>query len=429
MKISAAFIALLSIQIASNAQQLDTTYFIPNESLSFEIYVPNEASLGQAIFFYDPNANGKGPVKNYRDLADKYSLSLIASNDSRNGPRSSNIDIMKKVLTYVKEQILANNARLYLSGFSGGARASTFHATERSDIAGVIGCGSGFIPNFDMNAIRYAYVGMVGNADMNYLEMINNEQLLSEAKVNNTLIEFQAGHQWPPAKHFGVALSWLLTTDRTSYKSFYSHFSDSLSANQLMIPLQRVNQRLESSNIGPYVTVDVNSKAFKKQQRGNERVYESEVTKQKEILNGLSAIRMVHFGGDSTGYKPFEWWTSLNHQLNRSVKKEDVKGLSSRRIQGFLRANTFEKGAFSIQTNVDLAEKYFHLFNLASNESWWSLYWLSKCKVAKGDWKAFEKYLKLSAEKGLPNFEFVKKDPAFSHQNAQEIIEKVQSNL
>ena len=101
-----------------------------------------------------------------------------------------------------------------LAGFSGGSRFAMAFAVKEKRISGVIGCGAG-LPN-DRNYLPqvnsdFLYYGLVGNRDMNYLEMHDLPVFFSnQTRVISYLRTFSGGHQWPGSDLITEAVEWLV---------------------------------------------------------------------------------------------------------------------------------------------------------------------------------------------------------------------------
>lgn len=79
-------------------------------------------------------------------------------------------------------------------------------AQNRSDIAGVIGCGAGFQPRPGQ---AWPYYGLVGTEDFNLIEFQQLDQALAPFQVAHHIETFAGGHAWPEAGEVDAALDWL----------------------------------------------------------------------------------------------------------------------------------------------------------------------------------------------------------------------------
>ncbi len=101
---------------------------------------------------------------------------------------------------------------LYTAGFSGGSRIASAIAFSNSSIDGMIGCSAGLIQSFGIEpekGMELDYVGMVGNQDMNYLEMLSLGERLDQLDIENTIFVYEGGHSWPHDTLIVEAANWL----------------------------------------------------------------------------------------------------------------------------------------------------------------------------------------------------------------------------
>ena len=117
-------------------------------SQSYAIYLPsayNVANKYPAIFFFDPHAKGNLPLTKYKALAEKYSYILIGSNDSKNGLDWNIITtIIQNLFNSTLGTYSIDAGKIYMGGFSGGARVAGVMGALNPDIKGIIGCSASF---------------------------------------------------------------------------------------------------------------------------------------------------------------------------------------------------------------------------------------------------------------------------------------------
>ena len=89
-------------------------------------------------------ARGAVPVARFKDAAEKYGYIVVGSNNSRNGPQPLS-EIVSDLWADTHARFSIDDQRVYLAGFSGGARVAISVAFWLKDrVAGVIACGGGF---------------------------------------------------------------------------------------------------------------------------------------------------------------------------------------------------------------------------------------------------------------------------------------------
>lgn len=181
---------------------------------SFALYLPSSFSenrLNPIVFIYEPMGRGAIGIPPFLSAAEKYGLILVCSNNSRNGPYEHNFAVANNLFSHVFSHFNIKDDEIYASGFSGGSRLASAIASLTNRFAGVVGCGAGFsgLQEQMPSAQNYAYVGLCGDRDMNYIEMLTDKDYLGQIKFNSTLITFSGGHNWPPQEQLLRAFDWL----------------------------------------------------------------------------------------------------------------------------------------------------------------------------------------------------------------------------
>ncbi len=181
-------------------------------SLSFALYLPSSYSSGKKyplLVFFDPHGAGAFPLGKYRSLASRYGFILAGSNNSKNGlPWDVTGSIADKLMNDLKSRISVDEKRIYLAGFSGGARVAGLAAMTREDVAGMIGCSAG-LPADKKITRKFLYIGIAGDGDFNLNEMNMVKYSLDRMGFANALMVAEGGHRWPGEKDMEEAFLWL----------------------------------------------------------------------------------------------------------------------------------------------------------------------------------------------------------------------------
>ena len=181
---------------------------------SYAVYLPSRYSRDRQwplLVALDPRARGALPVQRFADAAEQYGYIVVGSNNSRNASLKSSDESLRAILADVPSRFSVDPARLYLAGFSGGARVAVLAAMGLDPrVAGVIGCGAGFPNGTSPGAsTRFAYAGVVGIDDFNFPEMKDLDRSLAKLGVPHRLEVFDGAHDWPPADACARAVGWL----------------------------------------------------------------------------------------------------------------------------------------------------------------------------------------------------------------------------
>ena len=181
-------------------------------NVSYALYLPQNYTPGlkyPLIIAFDPHASGSLPLEKYKELADKYGYILMGSNDSKNGQdmNTSGI-IIDGLFSETSGRYSIDSTRIYVMGFSGGARIASMIGLFDGGVAGVIGAGAGFINTDQQARFKPDYISFAGNSDFNMNELINLDKQLDQANFTHAFILFNGKHEWPPAEIMENAFIW-----------------------------------------------------------------------------------------------------------------------------------------------------------------------------------------------------------------------------
>jgi len=214
---------LLSLQVAASGlvavlqekgKVIDTIRCKANSKFSYALYLPanySEASKWPVIFVFDPAARGSLGVKGFVNAAAKYGYIIACSNNSKNQlPWNEISDAVNSMFTDVQQKFSIDDRRIYTSGFSGGSRVASMIALQNNIITGIIACGAGLPNDAGFDKIpSFSYFGIVGNRDMNYLEMYDLGKKLDSLGINSEIRVFEGGHDWPSPGLLQEAVEWM----------------------------------------------------------------------------------------------------------------------------------------------------------------------------------------------------------------------------
>jgi predicted esterase len=193
---------------------VDTLRCKSNPKFSYALYLPtnySEVVKWPVIFVFDPAARGKLGVSGFVQAAEKIGFIIVCSNNSRNQlPGDELSQAIDYLFQDVEDRFSIDIHRIYTSGFSGGSRVASMVALQNKIISGVIGCGAGFPgENNFRNIPSFSYIGLVGNRDMNYIEMCDLAKKMHGLGMNIELRIFDGGHSWPSSDLLLEAVEWM----------------------------------------------------------------------------------------------------------------------------------------------------------------------------------------------------------------------------
>ena len=179
---------------------------------SYALYLPSGYSADHKwplLLSSDSAARGSVPLELQRAAAEEMGYVLAASNNSRNGPGQSRFEATEATLNDVQARVSIDTRRVYLAGFSGGARFSSQIALACKCSAGVLLDGAGFSNGQSLATVApFPVFSAVGILDFNYSEMIPLQDALEKAGYPHWLRVFNGGHEWAPAEVMQEAMIW-----------------------------------------------------------------------------------------------------------------------------------------------------------------------------------------------------------------------------
>ncbi len=184
-------------------------------SQSFALYLPTTYTSEKTypiIFAFDAHGTGKLPLVKYKELAEQYGYIMVGSNNSKNGNSwEESQRIAELLFADVETRLSVNTKRIYVLGFSGGARVANGLTILNGAIAGAI-CNSAAAPAANSKTPRnnYTWLGIGGTEDFNLIEMLKYDRVdLAGHNVKHALITFDGKHEWCPKETMDEAFWWL----------------------------------------------------------------------------------------------------------------------------------------------------------------------------------------------------------------------------
>lgn len=278
---------------------------IPNTSDTYTAYLPQQYGIEKkwpVIMVFSPDGDGAVAVEKFKESADRYGYVIAAANGITNGSYQENLLKARSFYTEVIKRFSIDKNGIYLAGFSGGARLAMSIAVMSSQIKGVIACGASFsnVATYIPTENKFFYIGMVGDQDFNYNEMLQAMDYLEQKKFDANLLVFSGGHQWPPNHYIDKAVR--LATVKSINKnirpndqsSLHEFFEKELAFNQELIDdnlIYRAYNDMSVNAINYRFTIDKDSlKSLQKDIRKNK-----DYRKQRNAWNQARRIEVYKY--------------------------------------------------------------------------------------------------------------------------------------
>jgi hypothetical protein len=401
-----------------------------DSGLSYSMYLPKAYDTKKAfpvIYAFDPHKTGKLPVANYKELAEKYGYIIIGSNNLENGLSwDQSQAIANTLLGDTRKRLSINTNRIYLLGFSGGARIANALTMTNSTINGVICCGAAS-PAINTMEPRndYTFFGIAGNADFNYTEMKKYHLLdLAGRKLKHNFITFDGKHEWPPVETMEEAFLWL---ELNNMRRDSSAKKDSLITHNLNEESEKLGALIKGNKeyeayeqcrkvinyyeqLGDLSTFFAGYNMFKtkpgidKQLKKNEADLVKEEKLKQEYTNNLQTQEL-------------SWWQNEIASMNRQIRSEKNKNevLIKKRLLSYLSLVCYMQtnGALK-QNNLAAAEHFGKIYVLVDPENTEAHYLMAVINAKNENSMAAFHSLSQAIQHGFSDKKRIENDDAFS---------------
>lgn len=416
-------------------------------SQSYALYLPSTYSPEKnnpVIFAFDPHGTGNLPVATYKALAEKYKFILVGSNNSKNGTAWEDILKITTILfSDVQSRLNVNPQRIYLLGFSGGARIANGIARNNGSITGVICCGAAAPASGATNPrTNYFFMGITGNEDFNYTEIKKYDKVeLAGHSVKHALLEFDGKHEWPPLATMDQAFWWMELNEMRKNNGLKknAHIPDSvqlaLAQLKILLDQKRSMEAYEccrktinfydgltdlSTFFTTYKTLQTDQTIDAAMKR-EEQEWKQEEDIKKKYLQAVQS-------------NDYNWWlndiSSIHSKIKNGPKRE---GLIYKRVLSYLSLMMYlQTTQFMQQRNTAAAMYFSRLYLLVDPKNPEAYYLAAALNAYQGERSEALRYLSNAVDNGFENKTRLEKDSAFIHirtsEGFQKIIQRVNKN-
>jgi len=396
----------------------------PDES--YALYLPEGYLTGYTwptVLFFDPKGQGHKPLKLYKDLADDFGFILIGSNFSKNGkPMEQILKHINSLKHDLPAGIKIDPFRIFLIGFSGGARVAVAEAMVNSDVAGVVGCGAGFPQLPGGLEPSFNYMAMVGRQDFNYGEFAVLDKELSARGSNHLLIEFEGKHAWPNKKQMLEAFKWMTAYSYSQREAIDMTLMDSLYKSDAKQLLNIENSENLRSVVQFYKKMIVLYNGRAKIEIQKKRLemltissaYRAHEAELKTMLSEEMKLRNKY--AQQLSKKDNEWWnkevvnirTEIENQSNVMVKNSRQRLLAYLSIATFMHIDAALKKGLLQQ-----AHKLLYILKLVDPQNPDYYYLSAKLALKQGKKERATELLKEAVKYGFDDWETVNGEHVF----------------
>ena len=367
------------------------------------------------LIFFDSHGRGIDPLEKYQSLGDEFGLILIGSNTSKNGqqfPQSQ--QIYSQLLRDLKQKFSLAEDRIWLAGFSGGARVAATLAQRDAQIAGVLGCAAGFQPQQND---RFNYVGFVGMEDFNYQEMRHLDQTLDQTAMHHGLNYFDGGHEWPPISNLKTGIEFLILRGMADHQV---QRDDSL-IEALDGAFQKKVQSLKSSSLAEWQHAFEGMWHSSRDGLVEEGRAEHPTSMPSSLIANLdeeerTEVALRNQYGPQIQTKSVDEWRKIAKELHAKANSKNQRtAWMHKRVLNFLSLNVyFQVSGHLGQNNLPAAENFQQIYALVDPENAEHAYLLANIRGRQGKSEAALNALKTAIELGFDDVSRMQTDPDFA---------------
>lgn len=416
---------------------LENVKSLKYEGQSFSVYLPknyDKTKKWPVIYAFDAAARGSLAVKLFSESAEKYGYIVVGSNNSRNYDNKIIQQSAQAMFDEIPTFFSIDQNRVYTTGFSGGARIALFFAVKLKNIKGVIACGSGYHPDDKPTEDdNYTFIGIIGNLDSNYSEMMNIENDMETLKMSHKIIVFNGIHQWPPSKILNNAVEkleldamkkgFIVKKEKFIDYLFYKELDNivALKKNILIIDTYLKYKQILNDFNGLKNTkkLEIEFETFINQNHIHKKIAEY-----KKILENEDAIIHTYMRKSwfiqSKKYKlnnkinDLRFFKNEVKQIEKNIKheKNPLINYSNQRLLDFIYRHFFEIAYVQhIDKNYDKATVLYEISLMAKKDNNIGLYNLACLYSLKGKNKQAIKFLEKAILYGFNKKELILSDP------------------
>ena len=308
-----------------------------NPSNVYEVYIPPVAGNAGKIpllLVIDSHGAGRFAIGKFKTAAKKYPVVLIASDLIKNDFQGFVPAIRSLVEDASKKYPV--NGKVFLAGFSGGARMALNYAMT-NPVSGLILCGALAQPR-QLETLRCPVFSISGLDDFNFIETAQYIINAAMAPKNLTIELTNDSHEWPEEAILANAFGFLMLTQNSANKAATAQFCTI--QKERIDSFEKRNELVKAGLIARNMSVyeRFNKKTdFKSIYTSlrNLEAYRNQLTQLKKSLRFEMQAREPYF--HALQDKDTTWWKNEIKNLEEKAGKEQnlIEQSMYRRIKGF----------------------------------------------------------------------------------------------
>lgn len=346
-----------------------------NPAHAYEVFIPAHATTDRQLpllVAIDPHGSGKTAVDHLKEAVTRYPAALVASNLIQNNDPNY-MSELGELISDAKKRFPVGD-RIYLVGFSGGARMVLGYASNHQ-VNGVIASGAFASPN-QLAAIKCPVMGLIGMDDFNFLETV--QYILSpESLPSNAHIELtNASHEWPEKTRLTSVFSWFQLSEEKGNRFDKQQVIRYIKGQQVRIDsLAGAGELLQAACISrnmASVSTFENIGSFRSttNELVKQEAYKQKLSHLTESLRFEVHLRQIY--SQALSEKNEVWWKKEISALHEKMASEpdEMTQMAYKRLGGFLGIVCYSyAGRFAAQKDIQHLEQILIVYRLAEPDN------------------------------------------------------------
>lgn len=353
-----------------------------NPNCIYSFYYPKDSLSKYPVFILlDPHAKGTYTVSLYQELAEKYNIILLSSNNTKN--QQSIAEIQQHIscmLSDASDFLPLDTQKIYIGGFSGMARAVYQIGSSSKMYKGIVAIGAGFPNTLPWKDSLFTVIQMAGFKDMNFAEVYESNLMQKNVSWLYMSYFYEGEHAWPADSIMEFAF---LNFFGKEYPNELVNYVKRQYKNSLNIPLRDswkkvlIYQSLRSlcqnqkyyGNPFNEMTNFINKFESKNALKQFQNILKTEQKEKEDLTNSFISKDSVWWS------KTLKFYLSIKEKKNLSpIDYKDI------RLLNYISLLAYSYCKNSLQQNrMDLSRKFLYLYQQADPYNgdmlyFWSVY-------------------------------------------------------
>ncbi len=364
-----AFTTLLScddiVKESSNENKQAEIKETPKPQARYSIYISeNTKEIEGVILILDPHSKPELVMDSLHRFADSNNVALLGLTDIHNGITDYDA-IINRDLNHFLEDYKNLRPKVYLLGFSGGARMALFYARNHR-IDGIIMCGAGMQRN---SQFPFPTVLLSGTKDFNFIEQYYDSKDPFAMNKNIIAFHYRGIHAWPPISKIKLAFDFIINR-QVGGNDDISNFQMKQSA--IHIKNKDYFDAFKSMEMAYKFASHQNTEPMLTKFKALNKKYMIKLYFDRTELYLEEEVKRYHVLTESMDKKDYKWWVNqIKYIENRSKKRDAISADSYARTKAYLGIVAYSKinKAISGQQNGENLHKYMLIYELLEPEN------------------------------------------------------------